>query len=285
MKKSKVINIVVLSMLVILILTPLGYAQDFELETRTINEYEALKSLSDMDLDELVIQGYSEDEIYMIENYKDFYTNKIKELKSLDIKTLKLMDYTEEQIKAIKNFDGSEEMLILAASTLTVDSGVVSYSYDSSNNKTNAQVVLSFRWNGQPSWGFTDIFAFVWNADFILNQSSSIMTLEYRNVHYDNKVETTASPELNGLNSACFKFPQNVTASVPGQGVLGHWLRAGGATLNLSQTGRVEQFKIFSAYGYNTVAWSPSYTYPGGLSIKFSLRVIELDNDLADANL
>lgn len=195
MKKLRKILVLVLTLSLFLNFPPLNLANAEEISDQTIiiNEYQALKELN-REFEELKtgnktkssfnVENYSKESLDIIENYEEFYKNKIENLKNADLDTLIFLGYDEEQIEAIQNFDGSEEMIIKAASRLTLTTGIRNHEYNARYDKTTARLNIDFRWAGSASFEFNDLLAIVWADDYVIDTKRSYLEVEYINEYY-----------------------------------------------------------------------------------------------------
>lgn len=247
-------------------------------DKQTINEYQVLKSLN-QEYTKTKLNGLLEksnfanmpnEVIYAIKNYKDVYSDKIRELQSLNNEQLKFFNYSDPQINAIKSFDGSEEMIMLAASTCDVYGDFNSFKPSSSG--TTAQLIMAFRWNGVQSNWFDDIFAVAWSAP--LNATSLSGYVEYKNETYES-MTYNHSPIPESLYGSYIKFPKykNISGKKP------FYVSAGSMILSLKSNGYVADVTGFAKYGYTTITLTGAgVSFSGDLGIDFSVGVKEMDS-------
>ncbi len=243
--------------------------QNKDFQKISFNEYEYLKQLNEeyveakqndtLDSHEY-FKNLTEEELHIIENYKQEYSDKIYELKEWKIEELKNVNYNEEQIKAIKTFDGSEEKLILAGTTVTVEVGFVNLNYSSSG--TTVDLIAAFNSEGIQSNWFKDIFAVVW---------SSPLTVVFESGHlrYDTKFGQTVTLDQD-LSSGLYNRDMDFYKYHDGPGTDTYYLHSGSIIISLSSNTTVLDLATHAAYGYTTLNITPSVTYPGGISIVFS---------------
>lgn len=258
-----------LAMLCIFSINGTVYAQENRSNKTVINEYQLLKGLNKEynekkqagSLKNSKFENMSDEAIRVIENYKESYSKKIKDLQSKRPEELKFFNYTDSQIEAIYSFDGSEEMLMAAASTCTVSGDFNSFNPSSSG--TTAQLIMQFRWSGIQSNWFDDLFAVTWSAPF--NAVSLSGYVEYKNADYDY-LTITHSPGAEGLYGSYIQFPKykDISGKAP------YYLTAGSMIINLKSNTLVQDITGYSEYGYTYISISPTVTFDGNLGISFS---------------
>lgn len=230
----------------------------------TINEYDILKSLNE-DFKENKLtkaNGYNDEQLNYIANYEENLTQKIKNLQAENDDILKAYNYTDEQIEAIRNFDGSLEMLRRASSRCEVYGGFNNYVTNSTSS--SAQMVAAFAWNGAytPGFGTTDIFAVTWSNPF--KEKTATGYLVYKNASYNNTIQSTASVKAKDLYISSIDVPNNKNASLPGVGVIGHWIDSGSIISEISANSYAPDLAGYAAYGLNTLLLSPNVSAGAG---------------------
>lgn len=242
-----------------------------------INEYDALKELN-----EELTEGnasrtveYSKEELEYIANYRDNLVGKIENMQKESDDVLKAYNYTDDQINAIRNFDGSDEMLRRAASRCTVYGGFNNYT--TSSNRSSAQMVAAFRWDGAYSPGnpvaSKDIFGVTWSAPF--KEDSATGHLLHKNANYNNTIQSNVSVKANNLYVSSIQVENNKVASVSGAGMIGHWIESGSIISQLSSNSYAPDLVGYAAYGLSTLSVSPSVSVSGspGAGLSFSSGV------------
>lgn len=255
------------------------YASDIKGPNKqTINEYQALKDLNeeynkneqDGLLEKSKFATMPNETINAIKNYKDVYSDKIKGLQTLSKEQLEFFNYTDSQIEAINSFDGSEEMIMLAASTCDVYGDF--NSFNPSSRGTTAQLIMAFRWNGVQSNWFDDIFAVAWSSP--LNPTSLSGYVEYKNASYES-MTYNHTPIADSLYGSYIKFPKykNISGKEP------FYVSGGSMILNLKSNGYVADVTGFAKYGYTSITLTGAgVSFPGSLSISFSNGVTTMDS-------
>lgn len=196
--------------------------------------------------------------VNVIVNYKQEYSDKIYGLQDLSDEQLEYVGYTEEQIAAIRNFDGSEEMMALAATTVQVDAGFRNLYRTSSS--TQVDLIVAFNSKGLQSNWWNDIFCVTWSTP--LTVSSSVGYVEYRDTYYMNSQTIQHTPRSSGLYAKEIEFPKYLSNE--------KYVYAGSMIINLKSNTYVYDFAALAAYGYTGLTvGSPSVSYPGGVSITF----------------
>lgn len=197
-----------------------------------------------------------------LENYKEEYINKIYNLQNYTIEELKAIGYDEDQIDAIKNFDGSHEMLMRAATQVSVEVGI--RNLNQSYNGTTLDIIADFNCKGIQSNWFNDIFAVVWSQP--LTYVSGKGYVEYRDTYGTTSSSTTIrhTPESSSLYGRQITFPKNKHIDNKSKYVF-----AGSMILNLKSNTMVYDIATLAQYGYNSFNPVPGVSFPGALSISF----------------
>lgn len=237
-------------------------------ETVVTNEYIMLKDLAkeyllasaSNKLKSSKFNEMSDEQISAILNPKETYTKKIENLQLYSIEQLKNFNYTDSQISAIMNFDGSEDMIMAAATTCSVT--VKFIAYESNSTSTYAQLKGDFSFNGTNIGYFEDIFAIAWSAPF--NCSSMSGYVRYQTTDGYGYV-TTKYPSVtpSGLYSNGMKFSKNVSES--GRD---YYVSSGSMTATLYSKTIVKDATGFASYGKTYANVSPSFSF-NGASISF----------------
>lgn len=183
---------------------------------------------------------------------------------------LKSRNFTDKQVNIIKNFDGSKEMALAAAPSVTVYGGF--NNYNRTPSLTTTQMISAFQWNGGYS-GFgapwQDIFATVWSSPF--NPTSETGTIRYYRAQNSSYVNRAASVIPGSLRGSHIKMPQSFFNS---NGT--HWIYSGSIISNLRSYSSVGDVAGYSAYGKNTVSLTPGVSFSSNgpsLGITFSSYV------------
>lgn len=238
--------------------------------TKTFNEYQVLKTLNReyLEMKEHSTLGnskfstMSQEDINMIENYQDYFSEKVEMLQSWTDEELASMGYTEKQISTIRNYDGSEASMSSLSSDCKVTTKLTSYSNSASGS--SATILTWFNWSGVHSNFFNDIFAVVWSAPF--NATTTSGYVKYKNPKTTHIKTYNHKPGIKGLYGSYIKFPKCKTITHQGT----FYVTGGSMTINLRANGNIKDFTAYSEYGYTSLNISPSVSYPGALSIAFS---------------
>lgn len=108
-----------------------------EEDTCAINEYQALQNMHD-ELESTSTSKFqseynlSDEELAVIENYQQYYSEKIVQLKQYTDEQLRNVDYTEDQVAAIREFDPNhvdEDILMRAATSVDVSGDFQNYEH------------------------------------------------------------------------------------------------------------------------------------------------------------
>lgn len=251
------------------------YAGEMEQRnTIVINEFEQLKSLNeelrDKENGSKMLSSISEEEEKLIRNYRKVYSDHIKELNSWTDEELAFVGYEPSQIYAIRNFDGSDEMMALAATKVKVITGFQNKRY-TSDGGTRIDLISSFNCKGIAVSGFDDIFVSTWSAP--LSMKSKKGYLEYRTKEYLNASEHTKTVKANGLYGAemlfkCSKSYEQGSGKAP----IYKYLYAGSIILELSSNTKVKDFQAFASYGHTSInIGGVSASIMPGASVTFSV--------------
>lgn len=244
----------------------------------SFNEYELLKQVNEeyqkskkeqSSGSDSKFNNLSAEEIYMIENYMEAYSNKIYDLKEWEIEELQEVGYNNEQINAIKTFDGSEEKMALAATTVDVDVGFRNLNHSTSG--TTVDLIAAFNANGISSNWFRDLFVVVWSTPLTVKSNSGCVGYVNR---YGQKIYIEHTPRPNTLYGREIEFYKNSD----GPGSDHYYIDAGSIILGLKSNTYVYDFATYASYGYTYLNISPSanVSYGGsGLGISFIIGMSE----------
>lgn len=262
----------VLSFLMCFTFIPNAYAESTQINNEIIiNEYDAVKSLASEPISVLSKQGYSEDEINKIKNYKDAFTEYFNSLKILKDSDLLEAGYTNKQINILRNFSGTDsEMRGLGAKvTLTIPISYVTWS--SSQKRTNAKFNVNFSWSTQPLIVTTDVVGINWN-DWTLSSSSSKITYK-RKVGTPTSMPATITGTATKVNNdgprsygLAYKFKMNANKGY-------HFAKNGSFTIVLYNNYNKKDLSVYAKYGHNQISVSPTVSMPGYGSISFNYGV------------
>ncbi|SHF85521.1 hypothetical protein [Ornithinibacillus halophilus] len=216
----------------------------------------------------LKINGFSEDEIEIIHNLDEVYTNHLKANSKLSDKELENLGYSKDQIDLLRNYEGKEEETIKLAATLTLRLSAPYVRHNSFTNRTNAQLGVNWTWAGVPLIKRTDIIGVSWN-DWHVTSSSGSLTY----------IPITGSPGY--LYESATILANNGPASF-GRGIRipmtqqdnYWWARSGSATfdLNGAHTGR-KDLTAYAEYGHTTINITPGFSIPGYGAINFNVAM------------
>jgi len=235
----------------------------------TINEYEALKELNEeLNKGRSLDLNLTDEEMNVIKNYKEMYTNKIEELQLWSTEKLENFNYTQEQIEAIKNFDGSEDMLLRASSKCTVSGDF--NSFNPSNRGTTAELIMEFRWNGVQSNWFNDIFAVAWSSPFNATNLDGYVEYKDKDGHYKY---IDHNPKAAGLFGSYISFPKYKDERPEP-----FYVSAGSIIIDLKSNTYISDITGYAEYGYTNFNVSPNVTIDANLGISFNKNVSILDS-------
>lgn len=249
--------------------------------TSTYNEYEIIKMLEEMSVEELQQRGYSSDVIEVIENgnLEETILEETFSRASLTESELLDMGYTEEEIVILKALTGEETLEQISTRGILADctcyNTLVDHYYRTSTGKTYFLVSYGWEWDKCPVWLLTDCAGVGWNHDFHPDDSLDTSYIDYNTTYKEyvhqldaSDVKYTAEPMLEKqLNTCEDQLDMN--------GFYGsmYYVKAGWGTMALSQTGIQNDVKFAFKYGHNEIFAAPSVGYPW--SVSFSLEGAE----------
>lgn len=250
--------------------------------TSTSNEYEILKMLENMSIDELTQRGYSADTIAAVESGQldDIILETTFERASLSVGELSNMGYSDSEITVLKNLNGDETLEEISTYGILADcicyNTLVDHFYSTYTGKTYFIVSFGWEWDKCPVWLMTDCVGVGWNHNFHPDDSLdpysdtdyNTIYKKYVNIDFSigNKYTSKAMAEKQ-LNTCEDQFDMN--------GYYGprYYVKGGWGTIALSQTGQQNDVKMSFKYGHNEAFASASVGYPWGVS--FSIEGAE----------
>lgn len=251
-----------------------------EEDTCAINEYQALQNMHD-ELESTSTSKFqseynlSDEELAVIENYQQYYSEKIVQLKQYTDEQLRNVDYTEDQIAAIREFDPNhvdEDILMRAATSVDVSGDFQNYEHG--EDGTTVEYIVEFHWNGISSNWFNDIFAVTWNSP--LNEVSSKGYVEYKSVSgYVTEIKHT--PEADALYATSIVFPKYRYDQKHGEA---SYVNAGSIIGTLHANTDVRDITGYCAYGYTAININPGFSLgSAGVSINFDTGIKKVGQD------
>lgn len=251
-----------------------------EEDTCAINEYQALQNMHD-ELESTSTSKFqseynlSDEELAVIENYQQYYSEKIVQLKQYTDEQLRNVDYTEDQIAAIREFDPNhvdEDILMRAATSVDVSGDFQNYEHG--EDGTTVEYIVEFHWNGISSNWFNDIFAVTWNSP--LNEVSSKGYVEYKSVSgYVTEIRHT--PEAAALYATSIVFPKYRYDQKHGEA---SYVNAGSIIGTLHANTDVRDITGYCAYGYTAININPGFSLgSAGVSINFDTGIKKVGQD------
>ncbi len=249
-------------------------------DTCTINEYQALQNMHD-ELESTSTSKFqseynlSDEELAVIENYQQYYSEKIVQLKQYTDEQLRNVDYTEDQIAAIREFDPNhvdEDILMRAATSVDVSGDFQNYEHG--ENGTTVEYIVEFHWNGIASNWFNDIFAITWNSP--LNETDSDGYVNYKSVSgFVSEVKHNPRPE--GLYATAIEFPKYLRDNEHGEA---SYVNAGSIIGTLHANTNVRDITGYCAYGHTMLDINPGFTVgSAGVSISFDTGIKKVGED------
>ena len=227
-----------------------------------VNEYDYINSLKNADFSQLKNLNLSQLEISKIKSID--YKSELLKRKELDNQTLISMGYNENEIKILKNFTGSEAEIQALTGELYCTSKKDHHYYNSSNNTTYAGYTMKYIWTKTPIMQFSDIIAASWSEGFLVNKTSSKVSLTYklRDGGYFDK-NATKNFELNTF-SAKFEVSNTVPYTPH------YFLRSGTLVLRLYKKGKINNIACVMKYGHTIISVIPSISISSGVSFSFT---------------
>lgn len=249
-------------------------------DTCTINEYQALQNMHD-ELESTSTSKFqseynlSDEELAVIENYQQYYSEKIVQLKQYTDEQLRNVDYTENQIAAIREFDPNhvdEDILMRAATSVDVSGDFQNYEHG--EDGTTVEYIVEFHWNGIASNWFNDIFAITWNSP--LNETDSDGYVNYKSVSgFVSEVKHNPRPE--GLYATAIEFPKYLRDNEHGEA---SYVNAGSIIGTLHANTNVRDITGYCAYGHTMLDINPGFTVgSAGVSISFDTGIKKVGED------
>lgn len=249
-------------------------------DTCTINEYQALQNMHD-EWESTSTSKFrseynlSDEELAVIENYQQYYSEKIVQLKQYTDEQLRNVDYTENQIAAIREFDPNhvdEDILMRAATSVDVSGDFQNYEHG--EDGTTVEYIVEFHWNGISSNWFNDIFAVTWNSP--LNEVSSKGYVDYKSVSgYVTEIKHT--PEADALYATSIVFPKYRYDQKHGEA---SYVNAGSIIGTLHSNTDVRNITGYCAYGYTAININPGFSLGSvGVSINFDTGIEKMGQD------
>ena len=245
-----------------------------------INLYEFYRNLADnilLSSDKNTFSNLEQDKIEAILNYKQFFTNQIKDLSRKSIDELKVLNYSETQINAILNFDGSEQMLIAASSVCTVYGGFINYV--ATSTKTSTTLIAAFDWsgyNGGPTGYGDDIFTVQWTSPF--KRISTLATTVYQDTTTPINHTQYKYPVVNpsGLYADNIIMPKLTYSYSP---FLSYRLKGGSIQSKLETNTYQSEIAAYAEYGLNVLSFTPSVSvgaggFGAGFTYSFSVHKV-----------
>lgn len=249
-------------------------------DTCTINEYQALQNMHD-ELESTSTSKFqseynlSDEELAVIENYQQYYSEKIVQLKQYTDEQLRNVDYTEDQVAAIREFDPNhvdEDILMRAATSVDVSGDFQNYEHG--ENGTTVEYIVEFHWNGIASNWFNDIFAITWNSP--LNETDSDGYVNYKSVSgFVSEVKHNPRPE--GLYATAIEFPKYLRDNEHGEA---SYVNASSIIGTLHANTNVRDITGYCAYGHTMLDINPGFTVgSAGVSISFDTGIKKVGED------
>lgn len=202
----------------------------------------------------------------LIQEYKD----KIYQLKGWSEAQLANVGYNQQQINAIKSFDGSEELMMLAATTVSVHVDIVDVRATASG--TTATISASFNCAGIQSNWYLDVFGVGWSSP--LNIVSSSGTVSYATNDGWSTTDyhsPTNAGSLYGKQMKFYKYKSIYDGDPSGIHPGSYYIQNGSMTVSVKSNTMVYDMAALATYGYTTFGVNPSFSFSaGGVGAGFS---------------
>jgi len=279
---KKILSIFLSLILVISFSIPVAAASNGTEKTKiSINEYTLLKNLNDADIanmnsknnavvgkstqtnpDNTIISEDSAQisktvtKAHLIQEYKE----KIYQLKGWSETQLANVGYNQQQINAIKNFDGSEELMMLAATSVDVSIEIIDV--NATTNGTTATISASFNCAGIQSNWFLDVFGVGWS--YPLTMVSSSGTVRYKTADGWSTTDYHAPINAGSLYGQQMKFYKYKTIYAGDPSGIHHgsyYIQNGSMTIELKSNTMVYDIAALATYGYTTFGINPSVSF------------------------
>lgn len=290
MKRKSILALcLLLNMLLGIVISPISiFAQTNDINTEmVVNEYEIYKSLMDKTDEELKSDGYSDKEIEELKSVDLSY--ELHERAQLDNEILKNMGYTEEQIAILKDVYMPKTYSVLPS---TLEYANVQGLFASFTGRTYIihacdkciTVGFGWEWSSLPVWyGGTDVVAIAWDSTSLsgspLNTALDKGSSTYHMLNSVNVQTGAVSTSKIGFEEVT---PYKTAKS---EFVLGfriedyiEWMKSGHGSIKFATTGTssLKEINLRVAYGHTTIGFSPSLSFPGGVSISFGINTSEM---------
>lgn len=154
-----------------------------------------------------------------IEKTKNKFSNYVYNLQENESdETLSNMGYTQQQINLIRQYDGSQNIVALFNSSVTITNKIENYKYNSTTKQTSADIAFTFTWNGTSAYNHRDVLAVAWSEGLYTNSKNIKINCTYKSNRNNTKISFSApssSPYVakdvigTGNQSAKFTFDKH----------------------------------------------------------------------------
>ncbi len=272
MKKIRKIFSLILSLIILLSVNVIALAdeqEDFVTVRKVIlNEFEVLQKITEKPTSVLIKEGYTEQQIDTIRNYKEIYRKHITELNKLSDDILQLNGYTADKIEDIRNFRGTDAEMMRLGATVTLRTSTSNFRYD--GNYTRGTLSYEWSWSGVPLFKMNDMVAVSWN-DWIVESNGS--TVYYYGLNSGILYTTaggTYTQDGNGTRGAGHKFKVSMSDN-------NYYAKQGSGYFDVrSDVHSKKDFYYYMEYGHTQLISSISFSVGvggGDASISFSIGV------------
>ncbi len=257
------------------------------LPTFSISEYEQIVHLQSQSNSELLMQGYSNDEIEEIREFS--FEEAIMERASYSTEQLLALGYDYDEIEIIQNYDGSplsaDSPVILALSA--VCEGYINF--NSYNANTGEYVFYyQFEWDKAPFFRKTDYYGVSWqavdaNGHYIYAEPSQVVCLlqyyslstseidssGYNQYYCSEYVTPTIIPGFNGYY---VEYESSRYFDNENGGQVLCWTKRGVMRVHIVPAGdyEINILNVYGAVGHTEATVSPSVGFSGGDSYSWS---------------
>lgn len=178
-----------MSLILAFSITIISHAEDSQVSdapvTEVVEEEVIITELKSFTDNELLEQGFSNEEIVQIRNFN--YEEELKKRAALDHETLLLYGYTNDEIVLLRNYaSGKASRGTISANTMTTSLSVVDKSIGTS--KRTAKFKFTWSWKRLPLLKIMDSVAVAWtslegNSFAFLNNDNNSVTLMFKKIN------------------------------------------------------------------------------------------------------
>ncbi len=249
-----------------------------------INEYDMYCDLKEKSEKELLVYGYSKEEVQAIRDFN--YEEAVRQRAKLPTETLIKYGYTKEEIIELKELEKletipSSTLKAISRGTLGSSIRVTKKGKLVEGGKTVNYVDLkySFKWKRVPVFTLTDLVVIAFNSSNsnkfiykIVSDNTHKLTANLTNLITGEKLKANASWKFDtkSAQAVSAKFAIGLKDS---SGNLTHMCWNGSGTIRLTNASSKSRLYIDACYGHTTINLVPNFSINlSGVSIGVSLR-------------